>query len=319
MISLGEADAATVAANTAAIATANAEIIKAATYTWVWADAAARNAQAVVSADVGRQGFQTDIGLAYRLRAASGGAGAGGARWARLDDPSYMTVGFQLTTPFGNVNQVGLNIQQGAVGGAIANALASTNRATQRNKAALQVAAASAGSVFYWRGSGGAQIICTTGMRYRVIFGPGAVVSADMRYVVGPGDNLASPTTNQALTTSGVLTNCLGFGVEGGNFGVFHNDGSGAATYLPQSASFPPATANTLYDCEFWSDDGTSVAWQIKNVGTGAEVSSGASPLTTNIPAAGAFLNHLFWACNNATAAQVTLGFAAQFFQQRCD
>src|SRR6185503_19058610 len=53
---------------------------------WSWSSASQRNAQSVSASDINKLGFQSDIGLVYRLVRQSGGVGT----WVDLNDPEML-------------------------------------------------------------------------------------------------------------------------------------------------------------------------------------------------------------------------------------
>lgn len=279
-------------------------------YAWTWANAAARNSQAGLTAShVGLLGFQTDMALAYRLMAVSP------ARWARLDDPDFITLGFGLGYASGQFNQVNLNTLSGQIGSFAARTLTNTNKATSRMRAAWNTAAASAGSTLYGRSSGGQQVFGGgTGWRWRWVGGPGAVC-ADMIWYAGGADNAANGAAVNAIST---LRNGILIGADSGNsgqLGIITASGS-ASSFTALGANFPGLTAGEIYDVEFYSPDGApDIRYQVYRLSNGNEVSGTVS--AANMPTLGNWYSHHIYGTNNATAQTVTLDLSAIYVQQR--
>lgn len=108
------------------------------------------------------------------------------------------------------------------------------------------------------------------------------------------------------------LTNIIGVGCDNGGaqLVILHNDGSGTATTVATSASFPANTRSTdLYRFTLFAPpNATWVGYTLENITSGAVVSG---KITTDLPAGTVALAPQAWRNNGATAAAVRLSLGA--------
>ena len=275
-------------------------------YQWVWADAAARLAQAVTSSQVGFIGFQTDIALEYTL------TGVSSTRWSINNDPS---MGFERSiVPNGINNGTGFSTNMGGavvLGTATARSQAITNPATMLTRLGI-VTAAGAGSIGLFRVVAGNSFAVMGGARWRGRMTLGAV-STNIRYYMGMS-GLPNPAADINPNT---LLNSFGIGRCNGeaNLQLVRNDGAGVGTQIDLGASFPAATLDSAYELEFYTFNGISMSYQVTNLTTLAAVSG---VVVTDLPAlTPAGSNPIYYVSNNIDAVAVALDFVDFRFWQR--
>jgi hypothetical protein len=287
------------AAAAQATATAAVPLTAKGSYTWVWADAAARLAQSVTTAQVGALGFQTDIGLEYRLRSYSP------AVWARLEDTTFGAWKFLEATVSAGFSAVGCAWGTANVGTIGNRVITTTSKCAATPRTICQTVAATAGSTFYSRAGAVQQAVATRGYRLRgkVILG---TVTPNMKWFVGVANTLGAPSS--VLTPQSQLS-CLMIGRDTeANVQMYWNDNSGACSQVDVGSSFPSVTSLLGYDFEFYLPvGGTTGAWQITHLDTGACVSGSFS---SNIPTSSDLLLPCIYVTNGTDAVQASVDIA---------
>lgn len=269
-------------------------------YQWVWADAAARVAQTVSADQVGRIGYQLDLGVEFTLIA----SGTPGFWWG-----DYWKGSGQVRGSFGNLNNaavqnMGHNTQTAE--GALALVLGSATIHLERVGVS---SSAVAGAATRFTSATGCAPRCSN-VTYRFVWALD-VISANWKWSVG----LGAPTGNQDFS---LLTNCVLFGRNGANANVniFHNDAAGVSTPIDLGASFPASVAGTVYEGILKVPPAPAAGpfiYQLTNTVT-LEAVSGI--ISTEIPAQGVQAQLHAYACNGGDASIVTIGMGNLLFAQ---
>lgn len=268
-------------------------------YQWAWASAAERLAAQVSGEQVGRIGFQSDIGLPYTLLSQAAGVGT----WAGGPDPR-MT----LERSIQNSNAAAAFLATGLApaftfGSAVGMVVTPTNNATSMQRT-LQRSAAGAGSITVYRSSGSACNYTSAGLRYEFNFTV-EEVTANMRWFVGLSLNAIASNLDPAT-----LGNIVGIGRSSSadaNVQLYNNDAAGTATKTDLGASYPAATAVTGYRFRLYTVAGAQWGWALKNLNTGAEISG---TIGADIPTAASILLWHLYSSNGADAVAVALGLS---------
>ena len=281
------------------------QVARARTYWWEWDNATARRAQSVSADDVGSIGYQQDIALAYQL------VGVSPSRWAPLADPAMgppreTVVVPQSTTPT-NVGLAMVVISGTATG----RSQSTTNRSTQVARMQVLTAAGAGSSAVYRSQTSVLAYASSGGIRRRFVGVPGTV-SASMRWYMGV--MLGTFTGNVDPDTA---THAVGIGCSGAadvNLQLYHNDGTGTCTKVDLGAAFPAATADTGYQLDLYTFDGSSWGYNVRNLNTDDEVSG---DLSADIPAPNNVLLDMYYSSNNVDASAVSLDFSSLQVWQR--
>ncbi len=269
-------------------------------YSFTWANAQARSAQAVTSNEFGQKGYQSDMQLGYQVVE----DGAGGFRWARLDDPRVVmrralfpinnAVTFTAdglitavpTTPLGS-------------GVSARNASAGSNKATRQNRGGLATTAGAGNRASCRFGSSDAvnnPLVPSAGFRSRVATVLNNASANAYWTTMAFGDalfNAASPINPNTQT------NILAMGrFAQANLQIYCNDAAGLCTEQDCGASFPAMTQGEGYELEVFTWNGTTWVAQVTRVNTGAAASF---TFAANLPAA--LQGGFGWYVNNGVDA----------------
>lgn len=252
-------------------------------YSFTWADATARMAQAVTSNEFGQRGYQQDMQLGYEAVE----DGAGGFRWARLNDPRVvMRRGLFPVNNAANFTVDGLATAAPTTplgsGVSARNASAGTNKATRQTRAGLAtVAGAGNRASCRFGGSDAANnpLVPTAGFRSRVATVLNNTSANASWTTMAFGDALFGGAANP-----NAQTNVLAMGrFAQANLQIYCNDAAGLCTEQDCGASFPAITQGEGYELEVFTWDGTEWVAQVTRVNTGDAFSA---TFSSNLPAA---------------------------------
>ena len=219
-------------------------------------------------------------------------------------------------SPNGNATTLtSLGITATATGTATARNVAVTNL-FQSTRRLGYVSAGTAGSLSgvrsaalqFYRGDAAGR----GGFYYIVRFGLSTANVANQRTFVGLNTVTAAPTNVNPST----LVNSIGFACDATdtNFVFMHNDGTGTATRVALTGTFPCNTNTTdLYEARIYSEpNGTAVYYSLARLNTTDFFESSAS---TDLPANTQLLGSQIWTTNNATGAAVGIDVVSLYVE----
>lgn len=270
-------------------------------YTWQWADADARMAQALTAADAGKRGYQVDMDLAYEVAPFS-------LAWTRLEDPR---IGPKRTATARNNIAIApslVGLDWGVTSGTNVARQASSGAtvSTRQVRAGYDSGAGAASRIVYWpAASAAANNSCVPAAgfrsRIRVVLN---TTSGAMRWFAAAYVSTVVAANVDPNTILDVVS--IGRGATDANLQLYHNNGAGAAVQVDLGASFPAATAGEGYELEVYAPNATSWRAQVTALNTGLATSR---TFTTDIPST-LQGGPLFYGCNNTDAVSVGVDMA---------
>ena len=237
-------------------------------YKWFWANATARTAETLSISDLGLEGYQLDMELAYKVV----GDGSGGVTLARLDDPRFPLKRFIIPLNNSTVSTSVLGVNSAVFtspGGGFSarNASAGTNVATRQTRFGFDTPAIiNQNETAVWGNpeTNNNPLVPSAGFRARS--GVVLIGSANMYWnlqIYTAAKQSANVDPNTQLNFVG-----MGRGTES-NVQIYHNDGSGLATQIDCGSNFPATTTGEGYNIEVFTFSGTTWAVQVTRVNTG--------------------------------------------------
>ena len=278
-------------------------------YQWTWANAQARTACLVSSAQVGKVGWQSDLELGYRLISASP------LRFAPLSDPAILQPRYELGVPNLNTLVSGYGIlYAGQSGGTITGKTATDTTASLRLIRTAYVSAASpVGATIIRETNGGAPWpLGSFRARYLTVLYNNGDASANWQWFLGMSRAAIGGTVAPSS-----LFNLIGIGADtaDGNVQIMHNGPAGTAEKQTLGAGFPARTNGLGYELEIFTADPT-VSWvvQARNINSGEEQSF---TFTSEFPDQASFLYNSYYTNTGGDSVSVGLDFAGFMYGQR--
>jgi hypothetical protein len=194
-------------------------------------------------------------------------------------------------------------------------ALASTNLLTQTYRSTISTGA-SAGGLAYIRGNGlniwRGNAAGLGGFLVIHRFALSGTLQAGLRAFAGIVDVAANPTNIDPTgsTTPGGVG--IAVNANSGNWKLVNNITGTARTATDLGANFPVNNTDLLEIALWCAPNDSGIGYQVTNLSTS---NTATGTLTTNIPAAAAFLAPAVWVTNNATAAAQTLDFVSTYVE----
>jgi hypothetical protein len=255
-------------------------------YAWTWPNAQARTAQSVSAADVGKVGYQTDLGRSYECVATSG------VVWGEQYDSKWGVPRVSYWT--NDAWEEGVNYMSGVGASVMGRSnIAPTNRSESYKYGCINVVSGAYYSV-YTDGVRNGGNRYTYGIRYRGMIlqratGDGAAAST---WWFGSSNTIPGVAVSTAPPLSFVV------GRMGGSANLIVRSMGTLVTDVQDidlGANFPGSLLGEGYDIEVYSLDGTAFAYSVTRVNTGhcasGVVSSGFRPDATSLAMGGWHLN----------------------------
>lgn len=266
-------------------------------YQWVWADATARLAQVVTATQLGGIGYQLDIQREYELVRTSPTV------WGELPDRKLGLLHLVGSPANANPTTLGWSLAT-SLGASAAVAPTNTNVATRLMRTRQSTTAVPA-AIFNFRQSTFGVVNGAGGYRFQTRFVQAAVSASSRNFV---GQRPTSFTINESPIALTVI-NAFGLAkiTTSNNWQVVHSDAVNPPVPIDLGAGFPANTVDLAFDWQFFTIDGTSYAYQLKNINSGAAVSG---VVATNLPDPTVFQIAQWYGSNNLDASIVSLDVA---------